>query len=828
MKFNKNKKIILLLSLLLGGILNSIGMINNYTPVYEEISEKAHKNEINMLNSAGFWTPNYIHIKSDNWSISGDAWIQVRSGTSIDPHIIENVTIDATGREWGITIEDSEDYFIIQNCTIYNAGTGSGSGALILKDTKNGQIIGNNISNNNENGIWLENYCENIEVSNNRVNLNGQNGIRLYESCIFNTISQNNLTYNSKWGLRFQYRCSNNTISNNNASNNTNNGFYIGDDCDDNLIEDNIANDNGIHGIRIDRKSDNNIIRNNIANSNDQTAILIQGVNSVGDDCYENQIIDNHLESNNYGIRVYGRIHNTTISRNTILYSEDHGIYSSNDCRYNIITKNTISYGVQNGVELAGFKNGTISLNKLVANHWDGLRITSNSGDNLIYGNLLKDNYERGVDIKSGAGIRNLVSMNSFINNTLGHGMDEKNPGDNDWDNGTYGNYWDNHTSPDNNNDLFVDNVYTWIQGAANSVDNHPLVNITSHLGEKIHIDETGMSAWNWSRTAEFKVWCSGSGTYINPYIIDGLEINGKTVGNGILIGNSSVYFTIQFCKVFKSGSGQTDAGIKFTETNNGMIINNNCSNNENHGILLYDECNNNTISGNLAFNNVDDGIHLYQSDENIITGNTLNENNQGLSIRYSDNNTISGNIANENLQGIYVYESVNSTLIGNTASGNTLLRGIILWQCDNNTISGNTANKNDDHGIYINNGEDNKILGNTVSFNGDAGIYLENSNYSSIHDNTAKNNTYGLHLEDSSYNCIYENIFVNNTYNYHETGTCIGNGDCRPGHSPAAEGGGGGGDDDAEEVIIPGYNIYILIGIICIVALVLIKKRWK
>ena len=118
-------------------------------------------------------------------------------------------------------------------------------------------------------------------------------------------------------------------------------------------------------------------------------------------------------------------------------------------------------------------------------------------------------------------------------------------------------------------------------------------------------------------------------------------------------------------------------------------------------------------------------------------------------------------------------------------------------------------------------------IIGNIVNFNGDAGIYLKNSNYNNIHNNTAKNNTYGLHLEDSSYNCIYENVLVNNTYDYFESGICVGNGDCRAGPTPAA-GGGDDDDDDKEEVIIPGYDIYILIGIICIISIVLIKKRWK
>jgi len=194
-----------------------------------------------------------------------------------------------------------------------------------------------------------------------------------------------------------------------------------------------------------------------------------------------------------------------------------------------------------------------------------------------------------------------------------------------------------------------------------------------------IHID--GNIPGNWSDTASTYDWCSGDGSWSNPYTIENVTVDCGGSGSGIFIDNSeNDYFIIRNCTVYNAGSGTYDAGIKLEITNKGTLTNNNCSNNPQHGILLHNFCDNNTLSGNTACNNSGWGINIDN---------------------HSDNNTISGNIANGNdFVGIYLDQSEYSIITGNTANDNNY--GINVYLCDYTNITGNTANNNTDRGINI------------------------------------------------------------------------------------------------------------------------------
>ena len=139
-----------------------------------------------------------------------------------------------------------------------------------------------------------------------------------------------------------------------------------------------------------------------------------------------------------------------------------------------------------------------------------------------------------------------------------------------------------------------------------------------------ISIDNTNPSI-NWSITADTYDWCSGNGTWSNPYIIENVSINANT-GNCIEIKNSDAYFIIRNVTVYNSG-GYYNAGIKLSYVDNSMIFNNTAYNNED-GIYLY-YSNNNTLSGNTASNNDLYGIYLFfYSDYNTLSGNTESNNN--------------------------------------------------------------------------------------------------------------------------------------------------------------------------------------------------------
>jgi parallel beta-helix repeat protein len=105
-----------------------------------------------------------------------------------------------------------------------------------------------------------------------------------------------------------------------------------------------------------------------------------------------------------------------------------------------------------------------------------------------------------------------------------------------------------------------------------------------------------------------------------------------------------------------------------------------------------------------------------------------------------SDSNIIRGNILEKNGNGIFLWESSNNTITGNTITDN-LEHGIyLLSQCQKNNISGNTISKNKDDGVYIYTSLNNKVVGNTIQDN-DGGIHLSDSINTVIYHNKLINN---------------------------------------------------------------------------------------
>ncbi len=222
------------------------------------------------------------------------------------------------------------------------------------------------------------------------------------------------------------------------------------------------------------------------------------------------------------------------------------------------------------------------------------------------------------------------------------------------------------------------------------NLDNKNL-QISANSG-KISITDVFDHGWTDAKAAGI---VTGGGTYLNPYVIKDLVIDAGGSGSGIKISQSDVFFKIKNCTVYNSGTGGFDAGIRLFSVSNGQLINNDFSNNfagiylasssnniisgntvnENswRGINLND-CTNNVISGNIANDNNQYGIILSYSDTNTVSGNTVNNNNYGILLSYGDMNTVSGNTANNNnFDGISLFESINSIILGNHINGGGL-----------------------------------------------------------------------------------------------------------------------------------------------------------
>ena len=192
-----------------------------------------------------------------------------------------------------------------------------------------------------------------------------------------------------------------------------------------------------IKGITIN--SNNNTVSNiSISKTTEGICIEVESIN--------NNIFQNNITNNGYGIRIkYAAFHNY-ISNNIITANTFHGIFSQTGSRENSISWNNISLN-RYGIGLKGSTN------------------------NKIFGNTVINN-QQGFYLCCGAN-GNDVFYNEFIDNSEWNAWDETQ--DSAWNNETIGNYWDDHNGIDTDDDGISETYYS-IPGG-NSRDNYPLMN---------------------------------------------------------------------------------------------------------------------------------------------------------------------------------------------------------------------------------------------------------------------------------------------------------------------------------------------------------------
>ncbi|MHA2039562.1 MAG: right-handed parallel beta-helix repeat-containing protein [Promethearchaeota archaeon] len=202
--------------------------------------------------------------------------------------------------------------------------------------------------------------------------------------------------------------------------------------------------------------------------------------------------------------------------------------------------------------------------------------------------------------------------------------------------------------------------------------------------GTPIWIDETNITR-DWAYTASNYDWCSGSGTWSDPYVIENVIIDGQNSSNCVLIQYSTAFFIIRNCTLYHSDLGSTpyhnNAAIKLHETDNGRILNNNLSNNYGSGITVQPHSYNHSISGNIIKGNSRYGINVFDhSDNNTISNNVIAQNSwRGIGITESSKNIIKENRVQDNFMGIEV-----------------------IGICELNHLTMNKVSNNSDGGISI------------------------------------------------------------------------------------------------------------------------------
>jgi len=220
-----------------------------------------------------FWEVNGIYIDdtdpTKNWFITNKTYDWCRgSGTINDPFIIENVTINGSLSPYMycIIIEYSSVFFIIRNCTFFNAPQINDRyySGMCLRGISNAKILNNNISHNGDHGIVFKSAGINNLISGNILFNNRRTGINLeafYENC---TISSNIISDNGHDGIALRQDCDNNIIKDNEVYNGRYSGILLQGGSDNNIVKNNLVT-KSYRGITIYTSSRYNIISNKIS-----------------------------------------------------------------------------------------------------------------------------------------------------------------------------------------------------------------------------------------------------------------------------------------------------------------------------------------------------------------------------------------------------------------------------------------------------------------------------------------------------------------------------------------------------------------------------------
>ncbi|MFX1596664.1 MAG: NosD domain-containing protein, partial [Promethearchaeota archaeon] len=149
------------------------------------------------------------------------------------------------------------------------------------------------------------------------------------------------------------------------------------------------------------------------------------------------------------------------------------GISISNSKGIYFIIKNRLISNANIGIRFDTTDDGSIINNTISNNNETGIFIHNCKRNNVI-GNIIQNNSQYGVLLNGPNSKSNNFYRNMFIENGK-HALDDSKANFNSWYNSSIGNYWDNYTGKDANDDHIGDIPYTNIFGAAGAIDNYPI-----------------------------------------------------------------------------------------------------------------------------------------------------------------------------------------------------------------------------------------------------------------------------------------------------------------------------------------------------------------
>ena len=387
-------------------------------------------------------------------------WINKSNYNTLTGNIAYNNTLR------GIHIENSNTNHLESNRAYENIYYG-----IELEQSDYNNLSGNIVNNNKGDGITL------FSSNNNRISEtiaydNLENGVSVYGRD--NLLMNNTLLYNNTFNGIFIIGGSYNTLLYNVAFDNGMSGIELdrlgGENSDFNNLTGNLVYENNENGVSL-KWSNNNTLTETVAYDNNLDGIYLDNSydnNITGSAAQGNDINGVHLQDSNYNL----------IWDNFLNNNSENGIQFSANGNYNDIKGNTIYNNMQNGFILLGGNVNNITDNIIYDNNEDGIKLIDDSWANIIrdndiyengmngislldvaynevYANMIHNNIDKGI---YSTGTWECLFFENFFLRNGKHAFDHSTF--NHWNNSIIGNYWDNHTSPDNDSDGIVDTSY--------------------------------------------------------------------------------------------------------------------------------------------------------------------------------------------------------------------------------------------------------------------------------------------------------------------------------------------------------------------------------
>jgi parallel beta-helix repeat protein len=708
----------------------------------------------------------------------------------------------------------------VNNSLIKNVCNDNFIAGIYLETNCQNNTITENIVKFNVNGIYFASNCHNNVVDSNYIDQNQWRGIFLESNCDLNNLSRNIVINHGLYGLNIENNCDRNIIINNSFNDNPGLGMFLYS-CSKNKFLENEINNNGDHGIYLYygggnqfvnnsvnnnkqyglyiRRSDNALIMNNTFFNNfygiyisycrstnltlnslkfcsiyiltwdeDYSSISLDVTNLIESKpvyYYVNKILLNSVNFSNAGQIILFKcseftIQNISFPQQTIpimLIGSSQGIIKNLYLNSNLVYGLYINGGTGNLIE-----------ENIICNNRDSGMYLYGSDNNKILNNTIKGNYNKGIFLTESSDNNN-VSINIFEYNGVHEAYLYHSYGNKFFKNQlNYTNYgifvyWSGSNIIALNEFSGIHSGYL-IQDGDTSVGNQDIMNLVNGNLTSIYIDENYFKWFHWSYIRDKFDWCSGSGTQIDPYVIENVILNGNNFGSCLTIKNSQIHFKIINNRFFNSSRSYYVghvAGIFLQNTSNGIIVNNDCRGNYGYGIALLENCIHNQIERNLASGQ--GGICLYKyCDENQII------NNRVSSIQIYDN-SINNNVSNNDCSGSLRLEL---RCHSNNIINNTVRAISIDNNCDSNHIV-----KNEIHdstvGIYLSDECDSNFISENLIRDQDIGIYL----YWYCDSNTISSNTFFCCDDRAGYlrdycggNSFTSNAFIDNHDNIIES----------------------------------------------------------